>query len=90
MYYEVIPEGKTEELTYNYDSSLLPGQIVLVPVGRRVMPGVIVKKVAQPDFKTKSILEVLYSKPLPSVVTSITSRSREKAPKNRTNVRCII
>ena len=65
MYYEVIPEGKTEELTYNYDSSLLPGQIVLVPVGRRVVPGVIVKKVAQPDFKTKSILEVLYSKPLP-------------------------
>ena len=65
MYYEVIPEGKTEELTYNYDSSLLPGQIVLVPVGRRVVPGVIVKKVAQPDFKTKSILKVLYSKPLP-------------------------
>ena len=65
MYYEVIPEGKTEELTYSYDSSLLPGQIVLVPVGRRVVPGVIVKKVAQPDFKTKSILEVLYSKPLP-------------------------
>ena len=65
MYYEVIPEGKTEELTYNYDSSLLSGQIVLVPVGRRVVPGVIVKKVAQPDFKTKSILEVLYSKPLP-------------------------
>ena len=65
MYYEVIPEGKTEELTYSYDSSLLPGQIVLVPVGRRVVPGVVVKKVAQPDFKTKSILEVLYSKPLP-------------------------
>ena len=65
MYYEVIPEGKTEELTYNYDSSLLSGQIVLVPVGRREVPGVVVKKVAQPDFKTKSILEVLYSKPLP-------------------------
>ncbi len=65
MYYEVIPEGKTEELTYNYDSSLLPGQIVLVPVGRREVPGVVVKKVVQPDFKTKSILEVLYSKPLP-------------------------
>ena len=65
MFYEVIPEGKTEELTYSYDSSLLSGQIVLVPVGRREVPGVVVKKVAQPDFKTKSILEVLYSKPLP-------------------------
>ena len=65
MYYEVIPEGKTEELTYSYDSSLLSGQIVLVPVGRREVPGVVVKKVAQPNFKTKSILKVLYSKPLP-------------------------
>ncbi len=54
-----------EELTYSFDGSLLPGQIVLVPIGRRVVPGVVVKKVAQPDFKTKSILKVLYSKPLP-------------------------
>ena len=54
-----------EELTYSFDDSLLPGQIVQVPIGRRVVPGVIVKKVAQPDFKTKSILKVLYSKPLP-------------------------
>ncbi|MDO5451820.1 MAG: DEAD/DEAH box helicase family protein [Candidatus Saccharibacteria bacterium] len=65
MFYEVIPEGKTEELTYSCDSSLLPGQIVMVPVGRRTVPGVVVKKVAQPDFKTKAILKVLYSKPLP-------------------------
>ena len=55
-----------EELTYDFDGdSLLQGQIVMVPVGRRVVPGVVVKKVVQPDFKTKSILEVLYSKPLP-------------------------
>ena len=54
-----------EELTYSSDDSLLPGQIVQVPIGRRVVPGVVVKKVAQPDFKTKSILKVLYSKPMP-------------------------
>ncbi|MCR5700455.1 MAG: primosomal protein N' [Candidatus Saccharibacteria bacterium] len=65
MYYEVIPEGRTEELTYFYDSSLSVGQIVLVPVGRREVPGVVIKKVAQPDFATKSILKVLYTKPLP-------------------------
>ncbi len=65
MYYEVIPEGKVEALTYSFDDSLLPGQIVTVPIGRRVVPGVVVKKVAQPDFKTKAILKVLYSKPLP-------------------------
>ena len=54
-----------EALTYDYDGSLVPGQVVTVPVGRRVVPGVVVKKVVQPDFKTKSILKVLYSKPLP-------------------------
>ena len=65
MFYEVIPEGRTEALTYEYGDSLVTRQVVMVPIGRRVVPGVIVKKVAQPDFKTKPILKVLYSKPLP-------------------------
>ena len=65
MFYEVVPEGKLGELTYDFDGSLFPGQIVLVPVGKRVLPGIVIKKVAQPKFKTKSILKVLYSKPLP-------------------------
>lgn len=66
MFYEVIPEGKVEELTYHYDGgSLLPGQIAMVPMGRRVVPGVVVKKVAQPNFRTKAISKILYSKPLP-------------------------
>ncbi|MBQ3353447.1 primosomal protein N' [Candidatus Saccharibacteria bacterium] len=65
MFYEVIPEGKVEALTYDSDDSLLPGQIVLVPIGKRKVPGVVVKKVAQPDFATKKVLKVLYSQPLP-------------------------
>ena len=65
MFYEVIPEGKVEELTYSYDASLLPGQVVMVPLGRRVVPGVVLKKVVRPDFATKKILQILYSKPLP-------------------------
>ena len=50
MFYEVIPEGRTEALTYEYGDSLVTRQVVMVPIGRRVVPGVIVKKVAQPDF----------------------------------------
>ena len=65
MFYEVIPEGKVESFVYDYPDSLLPGQIVMVPVGKRVLPGIIVNKVVQPSFKTKTILKVLYSKPLP-------------------------
>ena len=65
MFYEVIPEGKVEALTYDYSDSLVPGKIVVVPVGKRQVPGVVVKKVAQPEFKTRTIVKVLYAKPLP-------------------------
>ncbi|MBR3248420.1 primosomal protein N' [Candidatus Saccharibacteria bacterium] len=65
MFYEVMPVGRTEGLTYSFDGSLLPGQIVLVPLGPRSVPGVVVKKVAQPDFSTRAILKILYAQPLP-------------------------
>ncbi len=70
MFYEVIP-GKVfgrgnGVLTYEYADSLLPGQIVQVPLGRGTAVGVIYKKVARPDFATKRILKVLYSTPLPA------------------------
>ena len=65
MFYEVVPEGRVEALTYDYDDPLLPGQIVMVPMGRRVVPGVVIKKVTQPDFKTRAISKILYAKPLP-------------------------
>ena len=69
MFYEVIP-GKVFNkaggvLTYESDNSLAPGQIVVVPLGRGKAVGVVCKKVAQPNFATKKILQVLYSKPLP-------------------------
>ncbi len=83
MFYEVIPEGQTEALTYAAPEvseaprgsgssgslgaaiSLSPGTVAIVPVGRRNVPGVVVKKVAQPDFKCKPIGKILYTTPLP-------------------------
>ena len=69
MFYEVVPVrvfGKGEVLTYMSDVSLLPGHIVVVPLGRGKTVGIVDKKVAQPDFATKKILQVLYSTPLPA------------------------
>ena len=70
MFYEVIPgrgTGRLETaLTYNFDDSLPVGAIVEVPLGNIKVPGIVVKKVAQPKFATKSIARILYSKPLPS------------------------
>ena len=58
--------GKGDILTYSYDNSLVPGQIVEIPLGRSKTVGVVSKKVAQPDFATKKILKVFYSKALPA------------------------
>lgn len=53
-------------LTYDFDEILEIGQVALVPLGKKVVPGVVVKKVAQPTFTTKPIFKILYSMPLPS------------------------
>ena len=70
MFYEVIPNRvlgqDIEVLTYSFDSLLVPGQIVQIPIGRTKAVGIIYKKVAQPEFATKNILQVFYSKPLPT------------------------
>ena len=68
MFYEVIlgKNGISEPLTYQFDSLLSPGTIVEVPLGKGSAAGIISKKVAQPNFKTKNITKILYSKSLPA------------------------
>ncbi len=76
MFYEVVPEGKINALTYHYESeskndSLSAGQIVIVPVGRRLVPGVVIKQVVQPNFATKAISKKIYSRPLPQHLLNV-------------------
>lgn len=70
MFYEVIPEKLFRKdagiLTYSFDSPLAPGTIVEIPLGKTNSVGVILKKVAQPNFATKSISKILYTTPLPT------------------------
>lgn len=67
MYYEVIParNGVGEALTYYFDGTLTAGMMVEIPIGKFKVAGVVVKKVAQPDFKCREIVRILYSRPLP-------------------------
>lgn len=69
MFYEVIPEKLFRKdagiLTYSSDLDLKPGQLVLIPLGRSTVVGVIYKKVVQPEFPTKPITKILYTTPLP-------------------------
>jgi len=70
MFYEVMPtevyRAGGGALTYSSDQKLLPGQIVLIPVGRRTIPGIILKKVPAVDFPTKPITRLVLEPPLPS------------------------
>lgn len=70
MYVEVLigrAVGRAASiLTYASSLAVEPGSIVEVPLMRGKAPGIVIKKVAQPDFSCKKIIRVLYSKPLPN------------------------
>ena len=70
MFYEVIPTKLFRQdagiLTYSSDTALAPGQIVVIPLGKKEVPGIVLKKTKKPDFKTKPIAKVLYDSPLPA------------------------
>ncbi|MBQ8985305.1 primosomal protein N' [Candidatus Saccharibacteria bacterium] len=75
MYVEVIL-GKgvgrgASTLTYFSSLPVDIGAIVEVPLMRGKAPAVVVRKVAQPDFKCREISKILYSKPLPSHLIKI-------------------
>ncbi len=51
--------------TYQSIQNLAAGSLVLVEIGRRQSPAVVIKKVVKPSFETKPIIGVLHPKPLP-------------------------
>lgn len=70
MFYEAIPTeifrtGGTV-LTYSSPLNLKPGHIVLIPLGPRLVTGVIKKRVKSVDFPVKPISRLLHPSPLPA------------------------
>ena len=69
MFYEVIPtevyRAGGGALTYSFNQKLRPGHIVLIPLGKRTITGIILKKVPRVDFPTKPIIKLLHPLPLP-------------------------
>ncbi len=69
-YYLVAPikvfRQNSDQLTYHSDENLKPGHIVIIPLGKKTIPGVIIKKTKKPDFKTKAIARIIYQTPLPT------------------------
>lgn len=69
MYYEVIPIRQFRDdagiLTYSSETSLKPGHIVEIPLGKSKTFGIVLKSVRSVNFKTKPISKILYDTPLP-------------------------
>ena len=69
MYFEVIPtevfRANSGALTYQSDQELLPGQIVLIPLGNRTVTGVVLRKITKVNFPTKPITRILHPCPIP-------------------------
>lgn len=69
MFFEVIPtevyRSNGGALTYSSEQKLLPGQIVLIPLGRKIVTGIVYRCVAKVDFPTKPIAKLLCPTPIP-------------------------
>lgn len=69
-YYLVSPLRVTRAsgatLTYQGRTGLLAGAIVEAPVGKHVVPGVVLQAVKKPSFDTKELGELLEAAPLPN------------------------
>lgn len=75
-YYEVAPtrivRSGQDSLTYHSDKKLKIGAIVLIPVGKISLVGVVISAGDKPAYATKPIDQLLYDTPLPApLVTSL-------------------
>ncbi len=68
-YYLITPlayTGAAKAFTYHSDVPLKPAQIVQIPIGRRIVLGIVDAKVEKPTFNTKPISSTLDLPPVPS------------------------
>lgn len=76
-YYEVSPlaivNSRESTLTYFSDDKLKINSLVIVEVGRRRVPAIILEETSKPSFETKAILNVLEEQPLPAPLVRLQS-----------------
>lgn len=60
--------------TYQSEAEFSIGAIVIVPVGKKEVPGIVIQKISQkPSFTTKSIVRLIESTPLPVQLIQLAS-----------------
>lgn len=71
-FYEIAPtkivRSGSDSFTYEHSSKLPIGSVVRISIGKKEYHGLAIKKVDQPSYQTKPILEILYSPGVPSAL----------------------
>lgn len=71
-YYEVSPNviirSEASAFTYSSEQEFPIGSMVIVPVGKRELVGIVVKKVSRPEYQTKEIIGQIEARPIPEAL----------------------
>lgn len=71
-YYEVAPtkiaRAGSDWFTYASGTELVRGTIVTIELGRKELPGVVIKRVPKPTYETKAIIGSIEPQPLPEAL----------------------
>lgn len=74
-YYEIAPmriaRAGHDTFTYSSDTPLSKGHVVIVELGKKEIVGIVVSKVPQPTYQTKSIVTIVEQQPLPERLVDI-------------------
>ncbi len=74
-YYEVAPtrivRATQSTFTYSSDQPLAIGQIVTIEIGKKIVDGVVVQRVAKPTYETKAIVSGIETTPLPTPLVDL-------------------
>ncbi len=76
-YYEVAPNqivrAGSAFFTYEFNTDLSIGTLVVIPVGKKEMIGVVLRSTTKPSYNTKTIISVIETIPLPHQLVSLGS-----------------
>jgi len=74
-FYEVAPtkivRAGASVFTYSAAEKLAVGQLVIIPVGKQQLTGVIIKKTTQPSYETREIISCIETTPLPEPLVTL-------------------
>lgn len=68
-FYEVAPlkivRATSGVFTYEGGPEITVGQVVVIPVGKKELQGLVVRKVEKPEYETKPIVSIIEASPIP-------------------------